>query len=577
MKHTSLRLAAAAATATAIALLTIGAPPAMGAPNPTPTGPASLVDPAAGVQLDIHKFLGIATDPALPNNGTQQTVGDATHIPLAGVKFDVYQVFYNAGSGMAGRTNPVDLTTNAGWTAAAAVTGHILTQAEITAGQFVIGATTYYLGTQAGSPVTTGTDGTASFNKSAGAGLYLVNENLPASGTSIQQCPTPSTCTAVATSQVSASYPFFVTLPMTNPDTLNTWMYQVHAYPKNQQDTATKTVADQGTQTLEGPGKGGSHDITFTIITSITDGMTVAQMNKYIITDTLDPRLGAPVVTVSIDADGDPLTTGDRTALLPADYAVTGNVVITLTTAGITKLVAANTADAAATVVTTITAPVLTEGTGTITNQAYVMPNQAWFDANPGNVGTPTNATPADPGGVATLTKYGDLRITKAAVPAAAAALLVGAEFAVYLDATPLTGCTATDVTTTGLNPVIATATTDATATATIMGLQTSDFYNGAPQAALQQYCLVETKAPSGYNLNPEAIQFTILYGTATPSVPAFQALTVNNEKANLGNNLPLTGGDGVTALSIGGLLLVVGGLAYYLVTSRRRRHENVG
>ena len=54
----------------------------------------------------------------------------------------MYQVYTDAA-----KTIPVDLTTNAGWEAASAITGYTLTQADILAGSFTIGATTYYLGT----------------------------------------------------------------------------------------------------------------------------------------------------------------------------------------------------------------------------------------------------------------------------------------------------------------------------------------------------------------------------------------------------------------------------------------------
>lgn len=576
MNRTSLRLSAAAA-ALALGFLGMGAPAFAVPPVPAPTGPTSLVDPNAGVQLDIHKYMGTPTSPAVPNNGTAQSVTGKD--PLQGVRFDVYKVFLGAGTGVAARTNPVDLATNAGWAAAALVTGRVLTQADVVAGQFTIGATTYYLGTLGvASAVTTDGTGTAIFNQgTGGVGLYLVNENIAASGT----ITNVTTGVVVTKTQVSSSYPFFVTLPMTNPVVLNTWMYEVNVYPKNQVDFATKTVTDAGTQTaLDGTGKGGSHTITFTITSSITDGMTATQMAQYVITDVLDPRLSSPVVTVQINSLGTPL--GTLTTLTPVtDYTLVTtatSVKVSMTPAGLAKMVTANTAAAAATVVTTISATVNTEGTGTIANQAFVMPNQAWFDANLANCptcnpGTPTNADPAFPNGVPTKTYYGDLVITKQA--AVTGLPLLGAEFAVYLDPTPALGaatntCVASDVTGT----VIATGTSDATGKVTIPGLETSDFYNGAPQTNLQYYCLVETKAPTGYNLNPQAVSFSILQATATASVPALVPVTVNDQLANLGNSLPLTGGEGVTALSIGGVLLVGGGLAYYLVTSRRRRHN---
>jgi len=149
---------------------------------------------------------------------------------------------------------------------------------------------------------------------------------------------------------------------------------------------------------------------------------------------------------------------------------------------------------------------------------------------------------------------------------------MTGAEFAVYHDPTPGDNvCSATDV----VGTPIKTGAITTGNTLTIKGLQTSDFYNNASQTDLIKYCLVETKAPEGYNLNAEAIQFTILV-PATATQLAFTPVDVFNELKNLGNNLPLTGGAGVAAFSTLGLLLVGGGLTYYVVTSRRRREQDI-
>ena len=96
--------------------------------------------------------------------------------PLGGVNFDVYQVFTDSA-----HTQKVDLTTNDGWTAAAAVNGYTPTAADFAAGSFVVGGTTYYLG--GAGTVTTDASGNATFTKPNGVGLYLVNENLASSGT----------------------------------------------------------------------------------------------------------------------------------------------------------------------------------------------------------------------------------------------------------------------------------------------------------------------------------------------------------------------------------------------------------
>ena len=112
---------------------------------------------------------------------------------------------------------------------------------------------------------------------------------------------------------------------------------------------------------------------------------------------------------------------------------------------------------------------------------------------------------------------------------------------------------------------------TDDQGAATFKGLQASDFYDNAAQTDLITYCLVETKAPAGFNLDATPRSFTVLSdGVATlPST----TVKVPNEESNLGNSLPLTGGQGVAAMSILGALLVGGGVTYYVV-SNRRRHQ---
>ena len=61
---------------------------------------------------------------------------------------------------------------------------------------------------------------------------------------------------------------------------------------------------------------------------------------------------------------------------------------------------------------------------------------------------------------------------------------------------------------------------------------------------------------------------------SAAGTAPAVAIQRVANQKANLGNQLPLTGGNGIAALSLGGLLLIGGGVAYYAATSRKRRQQ---
>ena len=503
------------------------------------------------MQLSIHKYLGAATGAA--SNGTEQNV---TLPPLAGVNFDVYQVYLDAA-----HTKPVDLTTNAGWTAASAISGHVPTPAEIAAGSFTVNGTTYYIAKSA--TVTTNSTGTATFTKPSGTGLYLVNENLSTSGT------VTSNGSTIDKGTISPAAPFFVTLPMTNPSDTSRWMYDVNVYPKNQSDTSSKQVTDQGTTTADGNNTG-NHTVSYAITSTITDGMSGAQMGTYVINDQLDPRIGYQGTTVAIDPDGSTGTAAPVTLTAGTDYTVatsgTTLVKVTLTSTGLGKLAAANSANPAATVVTTITGTVNQQGgTGQINNVATVIPNKPWLDAHPGESGIPTNQV---------TSKYGNIEVDKYdPADSNATAAMAGAVFQVFADPTPGDGvCSAADVAGTAIN----TATVGSDGKATFTGLQTSDFYNNTAvtdPTRFLSYCLVETKAP-GYNLSSQPVYVTIMSGTATGTAPAVAIQRVANQKANLGNQLPLTGGNGIAALSLGGLLLIGGGVAYYAATSRKRRQQ---
>ena len=160
MRTQSLRMAAAAFAAVALAGLGLTAPTsAMALPSP-------IIDPTATVTLNIAKFLDNTT--GQPNNGTQQTVSGT---PLEGVDFDVYKF------------TTIDLTTNAGWAASIVLQDHTLTAGEIADGFVTVNSVNYPFTLV--TTVTTDAAGLATFTQAAGAGLYLVNENLGTSTTTL--------------------------------------------------------------------------------------------------------------------------------------------------------------------------------------------------------------------------------------------------------------------------------------------------------------------------------------------------------------------------------------------------------
>ncbi|MDU3176028.1 MAG: SpaA isopeptide-forming pilin-related protein, partial [Corynebacterium striatum] len=68
-------------------------------------------------------------------------------------------------------------------------------------------------------------------------------------------------------------------------------------------------------------------------------------------------------------------------------------------------------------------------------------------------------------------------------------------------------------------------------------------------------YCVLETKAPEGYVRNPEPQHVTIDVNART------LAVSVENQKNNIINQLPATGAWGIVLVFLVGLLLLARGL----------------
>ena len=143
--------------------------------------------------------------------------------------------------------------------------------------------------------------------QAAGAGLYLVNENLGTSTT------TPDAST------ITPSAPFLVTLPMTDPVNLTSWMYDVYVYPKNQADSILKTVTDGNLGTTNQNAYTVGQNLTYHLASTIQatdsngDGsINGADLSYYYVGDNLSTYVDAQSVTVSVG--GTPLIGCDATA-----------------------------------------------------------------------------------------------------------------------------------------------------------------------------------------------------------------------------------------------------------------------
>jgi len=463
-----------------------------------PASAAPLVDGDQTGSITVHKFERPSTPTGLPNNGTSVDTTGLT--PLAGIEFTIQQV------------NTIDLSTNAGWDAAHNLSGVFAPAnpaGSITGAGYTLGAA---------QAKTTDAAGTAGFT-ALPVGLYLVTEtNYPAG--------------------VTPSAPFLVSVPLTDPDNKDNWIYDVHVYPKNSVAGAEKTVTDAPDVKL-------GDQIDFTITGDIPNE---AVIDGYKIVDVLDPKLtyvGASATLV----DGTPLTAG--TDYTVSFDAATNTVSVIFTAAGRVKL-AAHTDTRVQVMVNTKVNTI-----GEIENEALVYPNASSFTVAPGQPGGPVVTPPV-------VTKWGEMTLQKVNENGAA---LAGAAFSVYTNEADAKA---------GTNPVDLNGqtvfTVAADGTLTISGLRYSDWANGAAVAPgtpdYRTYYLVETTAPAGYELLAEPVSFLINGTTTTVGID----LEVKNIPSNSGFQLPLTGGVGTGILYAAGALLVVGAALMFL---RNRRTSN--
>lgn len=483
--------------------------------------------------LTVHKYLGATS--GLPHDGTalteEQLKGLTTQKPLEGVKFKLYQV------------EGVDVDTNEG-VAVASKIGNMTLPADVVANGVEVDGTKYILKAANPAEMTTDAQGQAVFtvqNTGLPNGVYVVVEDLAGSGA------LKTADGDVDKAKVTPVAPFAVSVPMTKPDgeTLNK---NVHVYPKNQVNELDKTVVDANIN------QGG--DIVYTISTTSTGADTNGdgKMDKadlgsvYEIVDTLDSNLTYKSVTVKV-ADQD--VTADENG-----YAVTKEETGDPKQDKVTVSFKGNALDTiagGAKVELKVTATVKNiPASGIIPNQAKLYPND-WAKKNDKPVDSPKVET-----------KYGDIVIKKVNKDKVA---LKGAEFAVYLDNSAKKDCS------TYGDQIKTSEATDENSLISIKGLHLTSFVDGkaVEQAEQVPYCLVETKAPTGYQLLPKPIKFYLTKaGTVTELNTAKAGDGSFVEITNYKNpGLPLTGAQGILLVSVLGLILVSAGV---VLTVKRRK-----
>ncbi|MEW6908085.1 SpaH/EbpB family LPXTG-anchored major pilin [Trueperella pyogenes] len=533
----------------------------------------ALIKKDATTQLSIHKYLGTPVE--AKNNGTIQKIEGRT--PLQNVQFDLYKV------------ENVDLTTNKGWEAAKALYERKVSVADLNKGAIEIEGTNFTF-----SEKTSGTtDASGAATIKAKVGLYLVVENLSASKDIKDGGKT------YTPAQITGINPFLVTLPMTNPDSRDSWMYDVHVYPKNQAAEMTKAVIDgnQGKENQDGYKIGQNItyrlESTINVVDSNQDGKVDGDdLGYYLVKDQLSEHVKYVSSKLSI------IGSDNKTVelLTPQDYAFTNSnnlLSFSITKDGLNKLAKAAGGKLQTEIVTTVTTMPIT---GQVKNKASFYPNNyPWTNSGktppkPGE-NPPPGDTPPDVPSNEVVSKYGDVVIKKINADKQP---LAGAEFAVFRatkesDAAGYT-CKNVDF---SKEPIAKTAAaSDAGGLTIVRGLQLSNWRNDSSaksgaitdEKQFYSYCLVETKSPDGYQLLAEPIEFNLLKEGAVMDLSSSEeakmtdevkkngrALEVVNQPDNLKNKLPLTGGEGIALVSVLGILLVGGGAGYYIYANRRK------
>lgn len=532
----------------------------------------STIDSTKSTSLTIHKYTGPVNSTADCNTNDGQTVSAdclTDKSPLAGAKFDIYKV--------------MDLKTNADWQTA---------QKTYAAGTYDITGQTPV------ATVTSEADADGVTASGLSVALYYVVESTTPEG-------------------YTGSKPFFITLPMTDPSN-GAWDYDLDVYPKNDKIADNhKAVKDGNTTNTEQSSVKVGDTLTYEVSTNVPNygdvvGAPASGTTTYTAPDRTTDHNDLPsfwvddyfvsnlekVAVKSVNLAGKDLETADYGVKTVANADGTTSVRVYLTESGLDKAAASN----GAAIIVSYTAVVKSvPDSGEIENQAYTVPGpkpssgseKPTFEPTEPPSTPPTN--PEEPTNTV-VSKFGKIRISK--IASDTSKTLADAQFDVYRakltyaddgKTITATSCAAADLK--GATS-LATLTTDGNGQAVSDWLQVSNWYNDAVEKADGgnnegyldggqyaakygdlPYCLVETKAPAGYQLLAEPIKFELTeVGAVVDPAEAYTYTKIENQPDNLQNRLPLTGGAGTALFSVAGLVLIGGGLGYYTWSQRRRK-----
>ncbi|MGN6019846.1 SpaH/EbpB family LPXTG-anchored major pilin [Corynebacterium striatum] len=510
-------------------------------------GDSPLVNKNAKGRLTIHKFAN-PTSEGQPS-GTEADAKDVEANKgekLAGVGFTVYKINTTADG-----NTPIDVTTNEGLLAASK-----LDAKDFSNGAAIKDGLVGKVLTQVAKGKT-GDDGKWVVPQELELGAYLVVETEPKEG-------------------YDPAVPFIAFVPMTNNGQKGsetqgtTWNYDVHAFPKNYKDEKPdKTVKDKDQNA-------GDEKLVYTVTGTARQLKPNVTRTQFKVTDTIDSKLEITKVEVKITGkDGVEKKKLSETDDRDGKFFTDNEVDVDL------KPGVAGTLAAGDKVVVTIT----TKLKAAFEGDTDIAPNTAKvFQNNPGGE---ESSTPKETPKVKTY--WGGLQFKKVDSSGNA---LQGAEFQIVRQAAS-EKCSAIDTKKKDSSTDIWTGANGAEWTAVkgqqgketkttfvskqegivrITGLHVNDFEDNKEvvDGERSHYCLIETKAPKGKELLPEALEFKLVaenpeenasdrvYKLASVQVGAKKGEVVNTDDTT--PKLPMTGGMGVGILAAIGAAIVAAG-----------------
>lgn len=353
--------------------------------------------------------------------------------------------------------------------------------------------------------------------------------------------------------------PFFVTLPYPTKNDSSAsskngqWNYDVHVYPKNNVNNVKKTVDVSGAVKV-GDEIVWNIDQTVPVLGKDAEGNQI-KFTHFGFVDPLDSHTTyESIKVIALDNKLKPISPEE---VVPSSYYTLtqdGNTIsVDFTKAGLAQLDARKYA--------AIRFAVTVKVTSLPAN--YQVPNSVYQWINTPKPSTSGESTPVKS---QDQPYYGDYTFKKIddLTPANP---LSGAEFVMW----KRTGTTC-EQTKPNSGVINADAASNAQGLVKFSGVLIGKFATGTTNdQATAHFCLLETKAPAGYQLNSTVKDFILhagVNGAGTTENPYDQ---VKNTKQN-GPNLPLTGAAGKLILLLGSVAVLAAAGALFVVNSRRQR-----